>query len=92
MSDNNAIMSDMATNRITVRLPEKLTVRLRAHSRASGTSESNLVRKALERYLETPAASLSAYEWAEEAGVIGSVDGPTDLSTNPRYFEGLGKK
>ena len=82
----------MSTNRISVRLPEKLTVRLRARSRASGTSESNLVRKALEKYLEAPPGNRSAYEWAEEAGVIGRVDGPTDLSTNRRYFEGFGKK
>lgn len=85
-------MSDMATNRISVRLPEKLTARLRARSRAKGTSESNLVREALEKYLEVPAGNRTAYELAEAAGIIGSIDGPADLSTNRNYFEGFGKK
>lgn len=84
-------MSDMAANRITVRLPEDLTTRLRARSRARGISESNLVREALEKYLKTSAIR-SAYELAEEAGIIGSVDAPPDLSTNRRYFEGFGNK
>lgn len=85
-------MSDMATNRISIRLPERLTARLRARSRAEGTSESSLVREALEKYLHLPTNNRSAYELAEAAGVIGGIDGPVDLSRNRRHFEGFGKK
>jgi predicted DNA-binding protein len=92
VSDICAKMSDMASSRISVRIPQKLTARLRARSRARGSTESDLVREALEKYLETPAEGRSAYELATQAGVIGSMDGPSDLSTNRGYFKDFGKK
>jgi predicted DNA-binding protein len=86
------IMSDMASHRITVRVPQTLTARLRSRSRAKGTTESELVREALENYLGHSAGECSAYELAEEAGIIGCLRGaPTDLSTNPRHLRGFGK-
>jgi predicted DNA-binding protein len=85
-------MSDMTSNRISVRIPQKLTDRLRIRSRAKGATESDLVREALEKYLEGPTESRSAYELAKQAGVIGSIEGPADLSTNRRYFKDFGKK
>jgi predicted DNA-binding protein len=85
-------MSDMASNRITVRIPETLTSRLRSRSRANGSTESDLVREALESYLGCEPASRTAYELAEEAGIIGSVrNAARDLSTNRRHFKGFGK-
>lgn len=93
LSDTCDILSDMGSNRITVRIPETLTARLRDHSRAKGTSESKLVREALENYLGKHSAGRSAYELAEAAGLIGFVsDAPPDLSTNSRYFKGFGRK
>jgi len=86
-------MSDMSSNRITVRIPDTLTTRLRSRSKARGTTESDLVREALESYLGNDAGERSAYELAEEAGVIGAADKqPKDLSTNRRHFEGFGKR
>ncbi len=86
-------MSDtMASNRITVRVPRTLTARLRSRSRAKGTTESELVREALENYLGHSAEERSAYELAEEAGIIGCLRGaPRDLSTNTRHLRGLAK-
>jgi len=85
-------MSDMASNRITVRIPEKLTARLRSRSRAKGTSESNLVREALEDYLGRSGDERSAFEIAEAAGIVGiAKNGPKDLSTNRRHLKGFGK-
>jgi len=85
-------MSDMDSQRITVRISDRLTARLRSHSRASGTSESELVREALENYLSRPTQNQSAYELAQEAGIIGAAKkAPRDLSTNRRHFEGFGK-
>ncbi len=82
----------MASNRITVRVPQTLTARLRNRSRAQGTTESDLVRQALENYLGHPEGGRSAYELAEEAGIIGSVrNAPRDLSTNSRHLRGFGK-
>lgn len=85
-------MSDIASNRITVRIPEKLTARLRSRSRAKGTTESDLVREALENYLGRPGTERTAFELAEEAGIIGiAQNGPTDLSTNRRHLKGFGR-
>ena len=86
-------MSDMATERITVRVPRNLGTLLRDRSRSKGQTPSNLVRVALESYLGREGDSRSAYELAEQAGLIGCVRrAPKDLSTNPRHLEGFGKK
>jgi predicted DNA-binding protein len=86
-------MSDtVASDRLTVRVPQTLTARLRTRSRARGTTESELVREALEDYLGHSAQECSAYELAEEAGIIGCARGvPKDLSTNRRHFKGFGR-
>jgi len=86
------MMSDMATDRISVRLPRTLTERLRRRSQARGTTESETVREALEGYLSQSADQRSAYELAEGAGIIGAVgNAPRDLSTNRRHFKEFGK-
>jgi len=86
-------MSDMNSGRITVRVPESLTSRLRSRSRAKGATESELVREALESYLGKTKEGSSAYDLAEAAGIIGTARKlPKDLSTNPRYMKGFGKK
>jgi metal-responsive CopG/Arc/MetJ family transcriptional regulator len=85
-------MSDMASQRITIRIPERLGQRLSSRSRMQGQSESELVRQALENYLSQSQEERSAYEVAREAGLIGSVKrAPGDLSTNRRHFDGFGK-
>jgi predicted DNA-binding protein len=82
----------MASNRITIRIPDPLGERLRRSSRLKGQTESQLVRTALESYLGQPDGQRSAYELARAAGVIGCIRrAPRDLSTNRRHFEGLGK-
>jgi len=96
LSDNFAKMSDMASDRITIRLPETLGQRLRHRSRIKGQPESELVREALETYLAQPTEARPAYELAEAAGLIGCIrrgpnSPPRDLSCNPRHFEGFGK-
>jgi metal-responsive CopG/Arc/MetJ family transcriptional regulator len=93
VSDIGVILSDMASQRITVRVPKTLGTLLRDRSRAKGQTPSDLVRIALEAYLVREGASRSAYEMAEEAGLIGCARrAPKDLSTNRRYLEGFGKK
>jgi metal-responsive CopG/Arc/MetJ family transcriptional regulator len=85
-------MSDMASQRITVRVPATLGARIRDRSRAKGQTPSDLVRVALENYLGQSAAAGSAYELAEAAGLIGCLHrAPRNLSTNRRHFEGFGK-
>jgi hypothetical protein len=86
-------MSDiMASQRITVRVPKTLGSLLQDRSRAKGQTPSDIVRIALETYLIREGSQRSAYDLAEEAGLIGCVRrAPKDLSTNRRHFDGFGK-
>jgi predicted DNA-binding protein len=93
MSDISDKMSDesMKDHRITVRFSTEMRRRLKAAARRSGTRESDLVRGAVERQLAADEDSLTAYEHAKKAGLIGAVKGTIrDLSTNPKYFDGFG--
>jgi predicted DNA-binding protein len=82
----------MASNRLTVRVSETLNTRLRSRSRAKGTTESELIREALENYLGQDTSERSAYDLAEDAGIVGAArQSPKDLSTNRRYFKDFGK-
>jgi predicted DNA-binding protein len=86
----------MGSERITIRIPQELGGRLRHRSRIKGQTESDLVREALETYLGHSNGERSAFELAQEAGLIGLVRAgrkspAKDLSTNPRHFKGFGQ-
>ncbi len=82
----------MATQRISVRVPDKVARRLKERSRMTGAGESTVVREALEEYLSKSHDELTTYDLAQEAGLIGCVRrAPKDLSTNRRHFKGFGK-
>jgi len=69
----------------------ELRRRLKAAARRGGTRESALVRGAVELQLAAEEKSLTAYEHAKRAGLIGTVKGTLrDLSTNPKYLDGFG--
>lgn len=81
----------MASDRLSVRIPEKLRGDLQALVDASGKSEAVVVRQALEEYCRKHARLPTAYDVAKEAGAIGCVKGgPKDRSTNPKYLRGMG--
>jgi hypothetical protein len=82
----------MKDARITVRFPADLRRRLKDAARRSGTRESDLVRGAVERQLAAEDHTVTAYQRAKKAGLIGAVRGARrDLSTNPKYFDGFGR-
>ncbi len=81
----------MPDYRLTVRLSADLRQRLKKAAQRRGTPESELIREAVEQQLATEGEVLSAFDRLDEAGLIGSVrHAPSDLSTNPEYFEGFG--
>jgi predicted DNA-binding protein len=86
-------MSDtMSSQRITIRISQSLVKRLKKQAGTRHHSESALVREALESYLGEASISSPAYDLAREAGLIGCVrGGPSDRSTNRKYFEGFGE-
>ncbi len=82
-------MSDL---RISVRLDKEMRRRLDGEVKATGQSESELVRQALAAYFKERAGAESCFELARRNRLIGcGKQLPPDLSTNPKHFEGFGK-
>jgi hypothetical protein len=65
----------------------------RSTAKKRGKSESEFVREALEAAAEPPQRKKeSAFDGLKRLGLVGILkDGPKDLSTNKKYFEGFGK-
>jgi metal-responsive CopG/Arc/MetJ family transcriptional regulator len=77
---------------LSIRPPKKLQRELKAMASVVGKSESELVREALEEYMQRNVEGPSCYDIAKKAGWIGCIkDGPPDLGTNPKYMEGFGR-
>ena len=77
---------------VSFRLPDELLARLTKVARARHTTKSCVVREMLEKelFVQEGTANVSCYDLARD--LAGSVKGlPNDLSTNPRYMEGLGQ-
>lgn len=73
-----------------MRLTPALANKLQRQIAARRTTESALVREALERYFERQPES--CYDAFVRLGLAGSAKGlPGDLSTNKKHFKGFGK-
>ena len=76
---------------VTLRVPRPLAVRLRAAVTRRKASQSVIVREALEAHLR-PRAGGSGDSFLDAArDILGSVDGPADLSTAKRHLRGYGR-
>ncbi len=73
---------------LSLKLPPSLSVRLARAAKKRGQSKSEVVRAALEQFLEAE-RPMSALELAGD--LVGCGEGPGDLSTNPRHMEGFGE-
>ena len=77
---------------ITCKIPDELNEQLEAEASRKLLPKSALVREALERSLKhcREARQKSAFDRVKNlCGLI--KDGPTDLSTHPKYMEDFGK-
>lgn len=76
---------------MSLKLPEALARRVSAAAEKTGTAKSTVVRDALEAYLadDRRTRAGSCLDLAED--LIGSVEGPADLSTNREHLRGFGK-
>ncbi len=77
-----------AMKTISVKLPEGLARWLERESATRRRSRSDIVREALESRRLGSAEPTMADVLADLAGTI---DGPRDLSVNPRHLDGLGR-
>lgn len=76
---------------ITVKLPEPLAARLRVTARKRSSTQSAVVREALEAHLDERPASSAGSGLDLVRDLAGSVKGPPDLSTNRRHLRGYGR-
>lgn len=82
----------MASSRLSIRIRPKLRQELRGFSSATGRRESQIVREALEKYLDSNGKHETCLDIAHKAGLVGAIDeAPRDLSTNPRHLRGFGR-
>lgn len=84
----------MKDERLTVRLTKEELSLLKEISLHEQVSESEILRKALRKYVAAHQQQVSCYELAQQLGILGVAteqDLPDDLSTNQKYFEGFGK-
>jgi len=82
----------MATGRITVRVNQAIQERLETIAQATGKTESEIVREAIEEFLAHQRPLRTCFDVAKKAGVIGCVKGgPRDMSTNPKHMKGFGR-
>jgi hypothetical protein len=75
---------------ITCKLPEKLDAELEAVAQEEGVSKSQIVRKALEDRVRRRRGKKAPRAFDLAKDLCGSIDGPADLLTNPKYMEDFG--
>lgn len=68
-------------HRLNARLDRDLARKLDEIKLRSGMSTTEVLRAALERYYESENAPLTPADVLEEAGFVGCIAGPRDLST-----------
>jgi hypothetical protein len=76
---------------LSLKLPEILESQLDIFARKNGISRSEIVRRALLEYFSRDEVSRPGSFLELARDLAGSIEGPSDLSTNKDYLEGYGK-
>lgn len=76
-----------AMRTVSFKLPRHVVDALGALAQRRKVSRSALAREALEALLESGRQSVTSLA----ADLVGSVEGPVDLATNPRHMRGFGR-
>jgi metal-responsive CopG/Arc/MetJ family transcriptional regulator len=71
----------------SVKLPKDLDKKLTELARQRRASRSAILREAFEAFASSPRRSVTA----AAGDLVGSLSGPTDLSTNPEHMAGFGE-
>jgi len=76
---------------ISLKLPDRMHAKLNCLARQRSQTKSDLVRTALEQFLngERSRQVVSVAELASD--LLGSAEGPGDLSTDRKHMEGYGR-
>lgn len=77
---------------LTVKLPDDLYSLLEKETRKAGKTKSEMIRTALKKQLTNMKKRKDKVTFLDQArDLCGSINGPTDLSTNSKHMEGFGK-
>jgi len=77
---------------ITCKIPDELNERLEAEATRAMLPKSALVREALKQSFKRPRQPRKKTAFDRVRDLCGIVkDGPSDMSTNPKYIDGFGK-
>lgn len=76
---------------ISLKLPEAMLRKLEQSANRSGLNKSDLLRDALERFLDEEHKAFSGSLLEIAGPLIGCVEGPGDLSYNPEHLESFGR-
>lgn len=75
---------------LTLKLPETLDTRLNTYARKKGLRKSEIVRLALTEYIAREDAGISGSFCDLSQDIVGSIEGPADLSSNKKYLKSYG--
>jgi hypothetical protein len=76
---------------VAVKLAAGVDERVVEEARAQGVTRSEIVRRAIMRYLAPGARRESASFLAQARHLAGCVEGPVDLSTTEAHLDGYGR-
>jgi predicted DNA-binding protein len=76
---------------LTVKVPEKLDLKLAILAAKRGETKSDLIRTAINSILEENEAVVANSCLDMATDLVGSVEGPSDLSFNKKHLKGYGK-
>lgn len=75
---------------LTLKVPEGLHARLDSYARKKGLSKSEIIRLALDEYLQDESRFKGSFlEMSRD--LAGSIDAPPDLSSNKDHIKGYGE-
>ncbi len=76
---------------ISLKMPESLAARIAAVADRRGLSKSALIREAVKRFLSEDEAEHPGSALSLVSDLVGTCEGPEDLSINKRYMDGFGE-
>jgi hypothetical protein len=78
---------------VTIPISTTLDKRLKEVAKIQNKSEQELILEALESHLNKISPNVNCYDLLQELGIFQEIEGvdlPSDLSTNPKYFDNFG--
>ena len=90
MDNDSSVETSRSMKTISIKVPEGLAVRLDQAVAAAQRSKSDLIREAVEQYLARGDIRLEGSFSTQGADLAGCLEGPHDLSFNPRHLDGYG--